>query len=107
MLRSRPMAGSDTETRSASMETVTEVYDRIVDLLMAFAKVASGDLSTRLDSGLPETHPLGALCVGVNDMIDSLQAEQQRTAQYQSELEEKLATIRQQNEDLDRLAMDL
>jgi rsbT co-antagonist protein RsbR len=79
-----------------SEETVAEVYDKIADLLMVLSDVAGGDFSNRLNPGLPETHPLGALCVGLNDMIDSLQAEQQRNAQYQRELEEKLATIEQQ-----------
>src|SRR5262249_22073293 len=79
-----------------SEETVAEVYDRIADLLMVLSDVASGDFSNRLDSGFPETHPLGALCLGVNEMIDSLMTEQKRSAEYQGELEEKLATMEQQ-----------
>ena len=79
-----------------SEETVGEVYDKIADLLMVLSDVANGDFSGRLDSGFPETHPLGALCVGVNEMIDSLQAEQKRNVQYQRDLEEKLETIEQQ-----------
>jgi rsbT co-antagonist protein RsbR len=63
---------------------------------MVLSDVASGNFSSRLDMGLPDTHPLGALCGGINDMIGALQAEQQRNQQYRSELEEKLATIEQQ-----------
>jgi rsbT co-antagonist protein RsbR len=82
--------------KGPSEETVAEVYDKIADLLMVLADVASGDFTNRLDSGLPETHPLGALCGGINEMIGALQAEQQRNEQYKGELEEKLATIEQQ-----------
>jgi rsbT co-antagonist protein RsbR len=79
-----------------SLETVAEVYDKIADLLMVLSDVASGDFTHRLDPGLPETHPLGALSVGVNDMIEALQEEQRRNERYRAELEEKLATIEQQ-----------
>jgi rsbT co-antagonist protein RsbR len=79
-----------------SEETVVEVYDRIADLLMVLSDVANGDFSNRLDSGFPDTHPLGALCVGVNEMIDALQNEQQRNAEYQRTLEEKLEMIERQ-----------
>jgi rsbT co-antagonist protein RsbR len=79
-----------------SEETVQQVYDKIADLLMVLSDVASGDFSNRLNLGLPETHPLGALCVGINDMINSLEAEQKRNDEYRSELEEKLATIEKQ-----------
>ena len=79
-----------------SQETVAEVYDKIADLLMVLSDVANGDFTNRLDVGLPDTHPLGALCGGINEMIGALQAEQQRNEQYKTELEEKLHTIEQQ-----------
>jgi rsbT co-antagonist protein RsbR len=79
-----------------SEETVAEVYDKIADLLMVLSDVANGDFTNRLDLGLPDSHPLGALCIGINDMIESLQAEQQRNERYRRELEEKLHTIEQQ-----------
>jgi rsbT co-antagonist protein RsbR len=79
-----------------SEETVAEVYGKITDLLRVLSDVAGGDFTNRLNLGLPESHPLGALCVGINDMIDSLEAEQKRNDQYRRELEEKLATIDQQ-----------
>jgi rsbT co-antagonist protein RsbR len=80
----------------SSEETVTEVYDKIADVLMVLSDVAGGEFSNRLDMGLPDTHPLGALCSGINEMIGALQAEQKRNEQYRSDLEEKLATIEQQ-----------
>ena len=77
-------------------EKVSEVYDKIADILMLLADVASGDFSNRLELQLPDTHPLGALANGINEMIDSLASEQQRSAEYRRELEEKLATIERQ-----------
>src|SRR5262249_33820276 len=56
----------------------------------------AGDFSRRSKSDLPETHPIGALCTGINQTIDSLAAAQGRTLAYQQELEEKLATIQRQ-----------
>ena len=79
-----------------SLDKVTEVYEKIADILLVLADVASGDYSPRLRSDLPETHPLGALCVGINDMIEALAAEQRRSEEYRTEVEEKLATIEQQ-----------
>jgi len=79
-----------------SQETVAEVYDKIADLLVVLADVANGDFTQRLDVGLPDTHPLGALCGGINEMIGALQAEQERNERYRTELEEKLHTIEQQ-----------
>jgi rsbT co-antagonist protein RsbR len=77
-------------------EKVSEVYDKIADILMLLADVASGDFSNRMQLDLPDTHPLGALANGINEMIDSLATEQQRSAEYRRELEEKLATIERQ-----------
>lgn len=77
-------------------EKVSEVYDKIADILMLLADVATGDFGNRLAFELPETHPLGALSKGINEMIDSLAAEQQRSAEYRQELEEKLAMIERQ-----------
>lgn len=90
----------DTQTgeplSSPSGETVAAVYDKIADLLMVLSDVAAGDFSNRLDLGLPATHPLGALCIGLNETVAALLAGQQRNDRYQREIEEKLATIEQQ-----------
>jgi rsbT co-antagonist protein RsbR len=77
-------------------EKVSEVYDKIADVLMLLADVATGDFSSRLSFDLPEAHPLGALSKGVNEMIDSLANEQRQSAEYRRELEDKLATIERQ-----------
>jgi rsbT co-antagonist protein RsbR len=70
-----------------------DIVSRVADILMALSDVGSGDYATRLRTDLPDKHPLTTLFVGINEMIASLEAEQQRGTAYRQELEEKLATI--------------
>lgn len=70
-----------------------QMLERIADMLLVVADVGSGDYSTRLKSDLPETHALSTLYDGINAMVASLEKEHQRSAMYQRELEDKLATI--------------
>jgi rsbT co-antagonist protein RsbR len=89
---------------TGSVENVEEVYSKIADILLTLADVGNGDYSVRLESGLPESHPLGALCAGINDMIQSLGDEASRGGQYRKELEEKLGTIERQREAIRELS---
>src|ERR1044072_8947829 len=78
-------------------ETIgSDMYDRISGMLGVLAKVGEGHYESRLTVDLPATHPVGALYRGINDMIASLAAAQQRSVAYRKELEEKLATIEAQ-----------
>ncbi|HZF52467.1 MAG TPA: STAS domain-containing protein [Polyangiaceae bacterium] len=77
-------------------ENFGEMHDRIAGMLAVLAKVGEGDYESRLELDLPETHPVGKLYRGINDMIASLASAQQRSAAYRKELEEKLATIEAQ-----------
>lgn len=94
------MEANDTD----AVENIEEVYSKIADILVALADVGSGDYSVRLESSFPESHPLGALCAGINEMISSLADEQERGAKYKKELEEKLAMIEQQAEAIRELS---
>lgn len=85
-------------------DSAEEVYGRIADILVALADVGSGDYSVRIESTFPESHPLGALCAGINEMIASLGDEQERGEKYRKELEEKLATIERQREAIRELS---
>lgn len=85
-------------------DSIEEVYSKIADILVALADVGSGDYSVRLESSFPESHPLGALCAGINEMIASLGDEQERGEKYRNELEEKLATIERQREAIRELS---
>lgn len=73
-----------------------EVLSRVGDILIVLSDVASGDLTTRCSRDLPETNPLGALFSGVNEMLDQLESECERSRNYQKDLEAKLATIEEQ-----------
>lgn len=77
-------------------EDIDDVYDKIADVLLVLSDVASGDYAVNLDFGLPATHPLGALCTGINDMIAALGVAQEARDRYHREIEDKLATIEQQ-----------
>lgn len=69
------------------------MLERIADILLVVADVGSGDYTVRLTSDLPEEHPISTLYEGVNQMVGSLAAEQQRSVAYQKELEDKISTI--------------
>ncbi len=70
--------------------------DAIADALLVLANVGYGDLEGRVQVREGSDSPLAALFAGINEMIDSLQAERERNRSYQTELEDKLATIEQQ-----------
>lgn len=74
----------------------TPILERIADILLVLSDVGNGDYSTRLATSLPVDHPLGALYAGINEMIVSLAAEQERSSAYRRELEEKLSMIEAQ-----------
>jgi rsbT co-antagonist protein RsbR len=92
------------ENDTSPADSIEEVYSKIADILVALADVGSGDYSVRLESTFPESHPLGALCSGINEMIVSLADEQERGEKYRNELEEKLATIERQREAIRELS---
>ena len=71
----------------------TDIHDRVADMLRVLSAVGTGKYGDRLPTDLPEGHPLAALYVGVNDMVEALSSEQARAVEYQRDLEEKLNTI--------------
>jgi len=89
---------------TTAVDNIEEVYSKIADILVALADVGGGDYSVRLESSFPESHPLGALCAGINEMIASLGDEQERGEKYRKELEDKLATIERQREAIRELS---
>ena len=72
------------------------ILDHVADMLMVLSDVGAGDYTGRLKTELPDEHPLAALFAGINEMVTSLEGEQQRANAYRKELEEKLATIEMQ-----------
>jgi rsbT co-antagonist protein RsbR len=78
------------------MEADELVTERIADVLMALAEVADGNLDQQLKSELPETHPLGALAVGINEMTRALAQAQRDSLASRRALEEQVALIERQ-----------
>jgi rsbT co-antagonist protein RsbR len=82
---------------STSQQGVIEDFlERVSQVLVVLSNVGKANYATRLDAALPDDHALKPLYTGINEMIDSLAAEQARSAAYQHDLEEKLAMIDQQ-----------
>ena len=83
-----------------SAETINmseeEILETVSDALLTLANVGYGDYSTRLEVDPSDKSPLASLYAGINEMIASLSAEQEKSQAYQAELEEKLATIEKQ-----------
>lgn len=74
----------------------TETVESIADALLVLSNVGFGDLDGRVEVTKDIDTPLGALFAGINEMIESLRVERAKNRAYQTDLEEKLATIEQQ-----------
>jgi len=73
-----------------------QILESVADALLTLANVGFGDYSTRLQVAVDDETPLASLYRGINEMIESLSAEQQKSKAYQAELEDKLQTIEKQ-----------
>ncbi len=81
---------------NANVISEQEILDGVADVLLALANVASGDYETRLKVDPSDRGPLSSLYAAINEMIMSLNEEQEKSVAYRKELEEKLAMIEQQ-----------
>lgn len=73
-----------------------QVNDRIADILMVLSEVTAGGYGLRLPEDMGGDTPFAALYLAINEMVQTLQAANERQAAYQRELEEKIDTIEQQ-----------
>jgi rsbT co-antagonist protein RsbR len=85
---------SDSEVTTFSVPE--EIAERIAGVLIALSDVTEGNYEVQLDVDLPDTHPLGALTIGINQMARALATARQESAQSQREIEEKLELIERQ-----------
>jgi rsbT co-antagonist protein RsbR len=76
--------------------TDEEILESVADALLTLANVGVGDYSTRLVVADEDESPLASLYRGINEMIESLGTEQEKSRAYQAELEEKLDMIEKQ-----------
>jgi rsbT co-antagonist protein RsbR len=74
----------------------SELQGSITEVLELLRRVGNGDLENRLELRYPETHPLGALALSVNVMLESLADLRQQSEAYSRELQDKLIAIEQQ-----------
>ncbi len=72
------------------------MLELVADALLTLANLGYGDYSARLEVDENDTGALASLFRGINEMIESLSAEQEKSRAYQLQLEEKLATIEKQ-----------
>jgi rsbT co-antagonist protein RsbR len=79
-----------------TVDSEQQILESVADALLALSNVGYGDYTTRLDLQEGDTSPLASLYAGINDMIATLGAEQEKARSYQQDLEGKLATIERQ-----------
>jgi rsbT co-antagonist protein RsbR len=82
----------------------SEILDHILDVLVVLSEVTTNDYSSRLQTSLPDDHPISALYKGINETVESLANAHQRMVAYQNELEEKLDTIERQRAAISELS---
>ncbi len=63
------------------------VVESVADALLTLANLELGDYDTRLEVDPNDQGPLASLYRGINSMIETLGAEEQRSRAYQAELE--------------------
>jgi rsbT co-antagonist protein RsbR len=73
-------------------------------LQLAVERVAQGDFSCRAEVEFAEDHPIGALALGVNSMIDSLRTASEEADRHLAALEEQISTVEAQREAIRELS---
>lgn len=73
-----------------------DLMGSIEEILQALAAVARGELEQRLVPKYDDTHPVGALALSVNGVVEALAEAKAKSAAYQLELEEKIGAIERQ-----------
>ena len=82
--------------RPGARDLAGDLIGSIGEILDALSGVARGELERRLEPRYPDTHPVGALALSVNSMVEALAEAKARSQSYQLDLEEKLIAIERQ-----------
>jgi rsbT co-antagonist protein RsbR len=77
-------------------ENEIEVLEKVADALLVLSNVGMGDYGSRLELKEDDASPLASLFSGINEMIATLGAEEEKNRGYRQDLEGKLATIERQ-----------
>jgi rsbT co-antagonist protein RsbR len=83
-------------SRELSEDELDEIRESTVDALLALSNVTLGDNSAQLDVDIHSSNPLSFLFSSINDLLVALGTEQEQSALFRMELEEKLEMVEQQ-----------
>jgi rsbT co-antagonist protein RsbR len=83
-------------SRELSEDELDEIRESAADALLALSNVTLGDNSAQLEVDVHSSNPLSFLFASINDLLVALGTEQEQSALFRMELEEKLGTVEQQ-----------
>ncbi len=83
-------------SRELSEDELDEIRETAADALLALSNVTLGDNSAQLEVDVHSSNPLSFLFASINDLLVALGTEQEQSALFRMELEEKLGTVEQQ-----------
>lgn len=92
------------EAADARSVIKAELLGSVDELLSLLKAVTEGDLTRRLDVRYPDTHPVGALAMSINAMIDALKEARTQSTEYSTRLAEQVATIGRQQAAIQELS---
>ena len=83
-------------TRVLSGDELEEIRESVADAILVLSNVSLGDCSQQLDVDIHSSNPLSFLFSSINELIAALGTEQEQSAAFRRDLEEKLETVDQQ-----------
>jgi rsbT co-antagonist protein RsbR len=83
-------------SRELSEDELDEIRESTVDALLSLSNVTLGDNSAQLEVDIHSSNPLSFLLSSINDLLVALGTEQEQSALFRMELEEKLEMVEQQ-----------
>lgn len=95
--------GLDTAAEERSV-VKTELLGSVGELLSLLKAVTGGDLTRRLDVKYPDTHPVGAMALSINAMIEALHGARAQSSEYSERLAEQVAMIERQQAAIQELS---
>jgi rsbT co-antagonist protein RsbR len=91
------MSKLDSDTHPAGVDpTSAELFASLDGLRSVIRAVAAGETPRSLEIQFPESHPVGALTLSINAMMEALDDSRKHSESYSRELAEKIETIERQ-----------
>jgi rsbT co-antagonist protein RsbR len=84
------------ETTPAAPRLESDLLENINQLLDVLVRVGAGESVGSLPSKYPDSHPVGALTMSLNEIIGSLAEARRRSEDYSRDLQSKIAAIQAQ-----------